>query len=65
MVKVKFLKPVMKSGILRKPGDVMELPETTAALMLERRTIEVPGKKVVRKKVEVEVVCLVDIEPST
>ena len=64
MVKVKFLVPIVKAGKLRKPGDTMDLPTTAAALLAERGVLEVPGKKPVRKKVEIEVVCFEDIVPQ-
>lgn len=61
MIKVKFLRNIIKAGIVRKPGDTMELPETTAALLAEKGVIEVEGKKAVRKKVEVDVVTFEDV----
>jgi len=60
MVKVKFLRQIMKAGKMRKPGDTMELPEKTAALLAEKGVLEIPGKKVIRAKEEVEVVKIVD-----
>ena len=46
---------------MRKPGDTMELPEITAALLAEKGVVEVEGKKAIRKKVEVDVVTFEDI----
>lgn len=69
MILVKFLGKIMKGGIMRKPGDTMELPNVTAALLAEKGIVEVEGKRAVRKKVEVEVVTFEDVvapkkEPS-
>jgi len=61
MVKVKFLVPIMKAGKMRKPGDMMELPGPAAALLAERGVLEVPGKRPVRKKVEIDVVTFEDV----
>jgi len=61
MIKVKFLRSIIKAGIIRKPGDTMELPEITAALLAEKGVVEVEGKKAIRKKVEVDVVTFEDI----
>lgn len=61
MIKVKFLKKIMKGGIMRQPGDTMELPASTAALLAERHVLVVEGKKAVRKKVEIDVVTFEDV----
>lgn len=45
---------------MRKVGEEMEMNDQAAALLAEKGTLEIPGKKVIRKKVEVEVVEIVD-----
>ncbi len=64
MIKVKFLTTIMKNGILRKPGDEMEINETSAALLAEKGTLEIPGKKVIKVKKEIEVLEIVDKTPA-
>jgi len=64
MIKVRFLTPMMKNGVMRKVGDEMEMDETTAALLADRGNVEIPGKKVVRVKKEVEVLEIVDAKTS-
>ena len=60
MIKVTFLTNIMKAGKMRKKGDTMELPESTAALLALRGVVKVPGKKAVKGKAEVDVVAFVD-----
>ena len=64
MIKVKFLTTIMKNGVLRKPGDEMEIDETAAALLAEKGTLEIPGKKVIKVKKEIEVLEIVDKTPA-
>ena len=63
-VKVKFLRPIVKNGQLRKEGEELEMDATSAALLAEKGVVEIPGKKVVREKQEVEVVKVVDAKES-
>jgi len=63
-LKVKFLREIIKAGKLRKPGDEMELPEGTAARLAEKGVVEIPGKKVIKAKEEVEVLKIVDKKPK-
>lgn len=60
MIKVKFLVPMMKNGVMRKIGDEMELDNTSAALLASRNNVEIPGKKVVKVKKEIEVFDIID-----
>lgn len=64
MIKVKFLGSIMKGGIMRQRGDLMELPESTAALLADTGMVEIPGKKVIKVKKEVEVLEIVDAKTS-
>jgi hypothetical protein len=54
-VKVKFLRPMMKSGKMRKAGDELEIDATAAANLAMKGIVEVPGYKVEKVKREVEV----------
>ncbi len=60
MITVKFLVAMMKNGIMRKPGDTMEIDNTSAALLAERKNVVIPGKKVIRVIKEIEVLEIVD-----
>lgn len=64
MVKVKFLTSIIKQGKLRKPGEEMDLPMKTALNLANRGTVEIPGKKVIKVKREVEVLTMVDAKPA-
>lgn len=62
MIKVKFLVSMMKNGVMRKPGDTMEIDNTSAALLAERNNVVIPGKKVIKVTKEIEVLEIVDDE---
>jgi hypothetical protein len=54
-VKVKFLTKMMKNGVLRQPGDVLEMDATAAVLLAGKGGVTIPGyviKKVERTVVE-------------
>ena len=61
-VKVKFITPMMKNGILRKPGDELEIDATSAALLAAKGNVTIPGYDVKRVKREIEVDVLVPKE---
>ena len=61
-VKVKFLTAMMKNGVLRKPGDELEIDATSAALLAAKGSVEIPGYDVKRVKQEIEVDVLVPKE---
>jgi len=61
-VKVKFLSPMMKNGILRNVGDEMEMDATSAVLLASKGNVEIPGYDVKKVKQEVIVDTLVPKE---
>ena len=61
-VNVKFINPMMKNGILREPGDELEIDATSAALLAARGAVEIPGYTVRKEKREIEVDVLVPNE---
>ncbi|MCK9578802.1 hypothetical protein M0R01_04965 [bacterium] len=61
-VKVKFLTPMMKNGIMRKVGDELEIDATSAIQLAVRKNVEIPGYIVKRVKKEIEVDELEPIE---
>jgi len=58
-VKVKFLSQMMKNGILRKPGDVLEIDASSAVLLATKGNVTIPGYSVKKEKREIEVDTLV------
>ena len=63
-VKVIFITPMMKSGILRNPGDEMEIDATAAALLAAKDCVTIPGYDVKRVTKEIEVDVLVPKEEA-
>lgn len=64
MIQVKFLVKMMKNGVMRNPGDMMEIDNTAAALLANKGNVEIPGKKVIKVKKEIEVLEIVDVKIS-
>ena len=63
-VKVKFLNPMMKNGLLRKRGDTLEIDATSAALLAGRGAVEIPGYSVKKVTKEIEVDTLIPDEEA-
>ena len=61
-VKVKFINPMMKNGILRETGDELEIDATSAALLAEKGAVTIPGYSIKKETREVEVNVLVPDE---
>lgn len=54
-VNVKFLTKMMKNGVMRMPGDILEMDATSAVLLAEKGGVTIPGyviKKVERTIIE-------------
>lgn len=58
-VKVKFVTPMMKNGVLRKPGDELEIDASSAVLLAAKKNVTIPGYSVKKVKQEIEVDTLV------
>ena len=61
-VKVKFVTPMMKNGVLREPGDELEIDASAAALLAGKGAVTIPGYNVKKETREIEVDVLVPIE---
>lgn len=55
---------MMKNGLLRKTGDVLEIDATSAALLAGRGAVEIPGYSVKKVTKEIEVDTLVPDEEA-
>lgn len=63
-VKVKFLTPMMKNGVMRKVGDELEIDATAAVLLAGKGNVEIPGYEVTKEKREIEVDVLTPVEEA-
>jgi hypothetical protein len=53
---------MIKNGVLRNPGDELEMDATSAMLLANKGNVEIPGYEVKRVKKEIEVDTLVEKE---